>query len=374
MLFRMPGRVMIWQFGDKTQVGSVSLQLEIELDALRERSNSKWSDPVVEVCHATPYTWFQMSTRRIFKSCPTSNAVVRIGRTMFESNSVPESWVGKLRSMDEIWVPTRFHIETFSSAGVPREKLVAIPEAIDTDAFDPSQARPTFPFPASFDNAEFIFLSIFKWERRKGWKYLVQAFSEEFQNDPKIKLFILTHRQTIRDDPWKDIIHLLKTEEDAHNIHVSLQHLGHTELLSLYKSTGALILSSNGEGWGRPVVEAMAMELPVIATNWSGPSEYITEQNSFPLSINQQLIPIDHFSMGGEEVQTHFWAEPSITHLKYLMRYIVDHPEEATKRGRQARRDMLSQYTTKLVSKLVEKQLQKAVDSFVVKLNNSRTN
>ena len=27
---------------------------------------------------------------------------------------------------------------------------------------------------------------------------------------------------------------------------------------------------NTGEGWGRPHVEAMSMELPVIATNWSG--------------------------------------------------------------------------------------------------------
>lgn len=31
-----------------------------------------------------------------------------------------------------------------------------------------------------------------------------------------------------------------------------------------------LLSQAAGEGWGRPHVEAMSMELPVIATNWSG--------------------------------------------------------------------------------------------------------
>jgi glycosyltransferase involved in cell wall biosynthesis len=37
-----------------------------------------------------------------------------------------------------------------------------------------------------------------------------------------------------------------------------------------YKAGDALVLPTRGEGWGRPQVEAMAMGLPVISTNWSG--------------------------------------------------------------------------------------------------------
>ena len=42
------------------------------------------------------------------------------------------------------------------------------------------------------------------------------------------------------------------------------------------------VLPSRGEGWGRPHVEAMAMGLPVIATNWSGPTAFMSgETGSF---------------------------------------------------------------------------------------------
>lgn len=39
-------------------------------------------------------------------------------------------------------------------------------------------------------------------------------------------------------------------------------------------------------------MEAMAMALPVIATNWSGPTEYMTETNSYPLR-SDGLVEID---------------------------------------------------------------------------------
>lgn len=83
----------------------------------------------------------------------------------------------------------------------------------------------------------------------------------------------------------------------------------------LYKAADAFVLPSRGEGWGRPHVEAMSMALPVIgrrtpalvelhllitpclpflvatATHWSGPSEFMTEANSYPLR-HDSLEPV----------------------------------------------------------------------------------
>lgn len=45
------------------------------------------------------------------------------------------------------------------------------------------------------------------------------------------------------------------------------------------------MIPSRGEGWGRPHVEAMSCGTPIIATNWSGVTAYLTEQNGYPLQI-----------------------------------------------------------------------------------------
>ena len=37
-----------------------------------------------------------------------------------------------------------------------------------------------------------------------------------------------------------------------------------------YAGADAFVLPTHGEGWGRPAVEAMAMALPSVVTNWSG--------------------------------------------------------------------------------------------------------
>ena len=50
------------------------------------------------------------------------------------------------------------------------------------------------------------------------------------------------------------------------------------------RAADAFVLPSRGEGWGRPHVEAMAMGLPVIATNWSGPTAYLDEAVGYALA------------------------------------------------------------------------------------------
>ncbi|KAJ8552169.1 hypothetical protein ON010_g10374 [Phytophthora cinnamomi] len=116
---------------------------------------------------------------------------------------------------------------------------------------------------------------------------------------------------------------------------------------SLYKAANAFVLPSRGEGWGRPHVEAMAMERPVIATFWSGTTEYMTEENSYPLKIDG-LIEITEGAFRG-----HMWADPSVKHLKELLIRVKEHPEEAVAKGKQAREDMVAKYSPEIIGDIV---------------------
>ncbi len=72
-------------------------------------------------------------------------------------------------------------------------------------------------------------------------------------------------------------------------------------------------------------------ELPVIATNFSGPTHYMTDSNSFPLAFSHATNPFD-----GSIV-----AEPSVSDLERLLLEVVQHRVRARAEvGRQAARDM----------------------------------
>lgn len=79
----------------------------------------------VVVCHATPDAWVpsKFPGWDVLAPCPPSDEAFTIGRTMFETDSIPADWVGRCNRMDEVWVPTKFHRLTFSRAGVLEQKI-----------------------------------------------------------------------------------------------------------------------------------------------------------------------------------------------------------------------------------------------------------
>lgn len=116
---------------------------------------------------------------------------------MFEADSLPEGWKERLNSMNEVWVPTEFHRQIFERDGVDADKLWVVGEPVDTDFFDPDRSdlvkTDYIDRATSSGEQPFVFLSIFKWEERKGWKFLLKAFILEFQQEENVILAILTN-------------------------------------------------------------------------------------------------------------------------------------------------------------------------------------
>ena len=96
-----------------------------------------------------------------------------IYRAMSEGDVSPHA-ASCLNSADEVWVPTRWHVQVFAKAGVERSALRVIPEPVDTALFSPVAATPRT------GARPFAFLSSFKWEQRKGWDLLLSAYWTEF--------------------------------------------------------------------------------------------------------------------------------------------------------------------------------------------------
>eukprot|EP00435_Cladocopium_sp_Y103_P050177 s647_g15.t1 len=106
-----------------------------------------------------------------------------------------------------------------------------------------------------------------------------------------------------------------------------------------------------GEGWGRPHVEAMSMALPVIATNWSGSTEFLHSDVSLPLPLDG-LEPAEN---GHGQ-----WAQPSREQLRRLMRYLQQHPREGKAIGEAARQRMVERFSPeKVVSQHILPLLQR---------------
>ena len=312
----------------------------------------------VVICHSEPGAWNPSTWSHI--NCPPDyqKTMYKVGRTMFETDRIPQGWTKRLNKMDEIWVPSRFHLGTFEGGGVVKQKISVLGEPVDTHFFNPETAGNNFIFPNHGDEKKKIrFLSIFKWERRKGWDVLLKAYFNEFHKTDPVVLYLLTNAFHSTSDFEGEIKKytenvLRLSLDNMPEIYVLESGIPQNLMPTLYNSVDALVQPSRGEGWGRPHCEAMASGLPVIATNFSGTTEFISTKNSYPLSWTH-MSEITEGAFKG-----HFWAEPSSEHLQSLMRRIVDNPDEAREKGKNARETMLEHYSPDVMANIVVEKLK----------------
>ncbi|KAG0588999.1 hypothetical protein M758_2G238200 [Ceratodon purpureus] len=339
----------------------------------------KLKDSVI-VCHSEPDAWYPP----LFQTapCPPTGYTAPkyvIGRTILETVNITPTHVERCNKMDEIWVPTQFHVERFQQAGVKPAKIVKVVQVVDTYFFDPAKTMPS-EFPAEskirvfhpyievqHSTRPYVFLSVFKWENTKGWDVLLSAFLQEFTADDNVMLYIVTNPKFHSTGEFLLVLrefmlslHLHEPNSGWGEVHVIDKEVPQALLPGLYKAADCFVLPSRGEGWGRPIVEAMAMELPVIATHWSGSTDYMTEFNSYPLEKSDMSeILIDGAPSG------HYWADPAQSRLMKLMRRVVANPREAKYKGKRARQDMVAKYSPEIAAKQVLAQLfriQKKLD------------
>ncbi len=109
----------------------------------------------------------------------------------------------------------------------------------------------------------------------------------------------------------------------------------------LYRSADCFVLPTRGEGWGLPLLEAMACGLPVIATDWSAHRDFLSHEWAYPLPIDG-LVPARAKCPYYEGAR---WAEPSHLALRRALRHVYTHPDEARARGARASREVLANWT-----------------------------
>ncbi len=258
----------------------------------------------------------------------------KIGYTMLEVDGFPADWVQQANRLDEVWVPSEFNREAFLRCGLKRPIRV-MPLGVNTDYFHPKIAR--YPNPMG----EFVFLANFEWGERKEPWMLLRAFSETFSADEPVRLLC----KIINRDPSvavKTEISLLNLKDSGGKISFLFNlEFPHYQLGSLYRSADCLVSPTRGEGWDMPLMEAMACGLPCIATDWGAHQEFVHDGIAYPLAIKgtspaKAKCPYyDGFS----------WADPDDEHLRYLLRYVYEHQEEAAAVGRAAAAEMSSKWS-----------------------------
>lgn len=208
-----------------------------------------------------------------------------------ETDVAPRVWVQPCRDMDVVVFPSKHSMNSIVKAGWDdyHGKAFVIPECfpdelladVDTSGLDP---LPNFTFLVfgqltSLDNHE---------ADRKNIPNTVAWLLKEFAGDPDVGILLKTNvgRSTVFDayhteNILQNVVKAVKShvgDKKLPQVHLLHGDMSNKDVAKVYKhpNVKALVTATRGEGFGLPILEAAACDLPVIATAWSAHVEFLS--------------------------------------------------------------------------------------------------
>jgi glycosyltransferase involved in cell wall biosynthesis len=100
------------------------------------------------------------------------------------------------------------------------------------------------------------------------------------------------------------------------------------DLFVIYNMADAFVFPSRAEGWGLPLIEAMATGLPTISTNYSGHTEFLSHVEGLFMAVNHKMVPIEDPEFRrlvlGNNGDWGNWAEADVDDLAQKMQEMVN--------------------------------------------------
>jgi GT2 family glycosyltransferase/glycosyltransferase involved in cell wall biosynthesis/tetratricopeptide (TPR) repeat protein len=258
----------------------------------------------------------------------------------WEFGRLPRSWVEPiLTTVDEVWAYSRSVLRAYVASGVPESRIALIPLGVDPDRFRPGLEP--LPLPTE-KRTKLLFVG--GTIPRKGFDALLSAYRRAFTRADDVCLVVKdlgagTFYRDLVIGPALIAEH--RADPDAPEVVYLTEDLTEDELPHLYAACDAVVLPYRGEGFGLPVLEAMACGLPVVVTAGGPTDEFV------PLSagwrVPGRLLYFPEEALRGEPTAGRPWLlEPDADTLVAVLKEVVASPEERRTRGSAARRAALS--------------------------------
>ena len=273
-----------------------------------------------------------------------------IGVWAWELPRFPEKWHDRFAHYDEIWVGTSFIADML--APISPVPVVRVPPVLTQPPGQPRGSRSAGRKRLRVTADTFVFLFIFDFHsyfQRKNPLAVVRAFRLAFSPRDPVLLVI----KCVNEQSDSQGFAALKAEAAGHNVSICSGYWASQGVRDLMAACDAYVSLHRSEGTGLTISDAMSLGKPVVATGWSGNTDFMNVSNSFPVSYRLVKLAEDVGPYRAGET----WAEPSVDHAAELMRLVWRNREIAERRGSAARQDIEARYSEAAVGDLIRLRL-----------------
>jgi glycosyltransferase involved in cell wall biosynthesis len=252
-----------------------------------------------------------------------------VGYWAWELPVAPPAWRAGAAFVHEIWVPSRFTAAALEPLAPGRVHVVPHPVAASPPC--PSRlSRADFGLPVD----AFVVLTSFSLASsfaRKNPLASIAAFRAAFGGQPdKVLVLKVAHAEHWR----QDLDALRAAIAGADNIRLETRLLPAADSHALTACADVVLSLHRSEGFGLVPAEAMLLGRTVVATDWSGTTDFLDAGSGVP--VPYRLVPARD-PRGVFEAPGALWAEADVDAAAAALKALAAQPERRLALGEAAR-------------------------------------
>lgn len=246
-------------------------------------------DPDIDINYTLPSNW----THRF-----APNAKMKMGIYNYESSILPAGWNSYHNHVDYILPSSQYCKDIFTDASIPNNKVVVLPLGIDFDQLN--STKDNFLLKTK---KKIKILNVSIPHVRKNIPLIVDAFLKEFNNDDDVCLVIKSSALPKIDQAYEiNVLEAItavmsKNREEMPNKkppQIEFVDFKFKNLATLYDQCDAIVNVASSEGFGLPLLEAMARGKIVAAPKYGGVLDFLNKDNSLLIDTAEVYAPANY--------------------------------------------------------------------------------
>lgn len=337
-----------------------------------------------------PEIWMQITIPNEFQSIGKFNIGCTAG---IEATACKAEWIEGLNRMDMNWVSSKFAKEIFQNmvydkqdpktkqtvAKIKLEKPVeVIFEGADLSTYKVIKPTEIKTIDLKSIKEEFCYLFVGHWMNgahghdRKNVGVLVQSFFDAFKGGiGKKPALILKCSVGVASYMSRDIIlDKIKRIRDTYgdvnlpNIYLINGEFNDSEMNELYNhpKVKAMVSHTKGEGFGRPLLEFGLTGKPIIASGWSGHTDFLNTENS--VLLPGVLENVHESAANAWLIKEAQWFQVNPKVAVSSFKEVYKHYKKYSNRSRKQKQHVKDNFSWEKMRDLVQSVLEKNIPEF----------